>query len=160
MSWRALLFYFTAILITFTGVSCNSWKDVTVDEFEGFQMKKFSKDGIEGSINLKIGNPNKIGFSIYSSVTEVSVNGNKVGEADLTNSVHIDANCSKTYAINFICKFDKNNGKDGLGLNNLLAIALSRQAEIKMKGELLAGKFIWRKRIPFEFSKKIPLSLN
>ena len=140
--------------------SCNPWQEVTVTGLEGIEIKQVSKDGISGVLQVKINNPNKIGFNIYPSSVLTSLNGMPVGSAQLDHSISVAAHAEKTYALAFHIAFEGTDGKPGLNMMTLLSLAFSPNSEIKFKGDLIAGKLFWKKSSHFEYAKKIPLSLH
>jgi len=121
---------------------------------EQARVIKMDKGEMDAEIDVKINNPNHFGFTIYKSELLVKLNSNSVGKAHLKKNIHISANSEQTYTF-------KINGKtDNLfsgGLMGLISIATSKNANIELSGNIYAGKFFYRKKIPIESTQRVPV---
>lgn len=134
--------------------SCQDFKDVTVTRINEFHVTKITAEGIEGQVSLNIKNPNSFGFNIYPSEFDVTFSGVNMGKAQLKQKTHIDANADKSYPFTINTSFKNVNLMD---ITKLLG-SIDNLGAIEVKGELRAGKFFYKKRIPVNLKDRIPLS--
>ncbi len=115
-----------------------------------------SQKGAELEIYATINNPNKRAFFIYPSVFDAAVNGINVGKARLDKKVKIKAKSQERYTFHIVSDFST------IGITELpkiMALALSRNVKVNLKGNLKAGKLLVKKSIPIDFTKDVPLHL-
>jgi len=144
------------LLVLFLG-SCSSWQDVTVTKVEQFHVLKLDPSGIVADLDLKIKNPNWLGFTIYDTDLDLKLNGNKVGKITLKDKVHINPHSEEAYTFVIASQFDKVLSGGG-GLMGLLSMAMTNSANIGVAGTLHAGKFLYRKKFKIDVSQKVPLT--
>jgi len=133
-------------------LSCKEFKEITVTNVDSFYMNKITTEQIEAEINVKINNPNNMGFSIYPSEFEVIFSGIRLGKARLNKRVHIDGKTEKVYTFKLHSKIADMNPLDALRLLNL-----DNLGKIEVKGELKAGKFWLKKKFPVNYTDKVKL---
>ena len=146
--FRVLIFF----LFIFLFNSCKELKEVEVTGVKSFRLTKVGQDGIEGEVILGIKNPNSVGFSIYPSDFDVVYSGIKMGKARLHKRVHIAGNSEKLYVFKLKTSLKDMNLMDVMGLMNG-----GKMGRIEAKGDLKAGKFYLKKRVPVNISEKIGL---
>lgn len=144
------------IFICLLTTSCGPWKEISVSTIEGVRLGKMDKDGIEAEIDVKINNPNNTSFTIYNSALEVKINDVSVGHPHLKKNVKIKANSNETYTFAVSGKVEKIFSGGG-GLFGLLAIAMNKSVNIKIKGDIKAGKFYYKRKFPIDDNQKVPL---
>ena len=140
------------ILISLIFISCKNYKEITVTNVDSFYLNKITTEKIEAELNVKINNPNTMGFSIYPSECEVVFSGIRLGKAKLNKRVHIDGKAEKVYTFKLNSKIADLNPLDALRLLNL-----DRLGNIEVKGELKAGKFYLKKKIPVNYTDKVKI---
>lgn len=150
------------ILLSILGItlfpSCNkSFKEVSFSGIENVKIKKMSQQGVEAEITAKIKNPNNVAFKIYPSIFDATLNGTNAGKALLTNKTKIKANSEETYSFTIKSDFSKLSLAD---MPNLLAMAMSRNAKIGLKGNLKVGRLFYKRSFPVELTKSVPLGTN
>lgn len=148
-------FKFITVIVLALLTSCTEWKDVKVSKIEQTRISKMDKDGIEAEIDVRINNPNKIGFKIYRSNVDVMMNDNSLGKGRLKKKIRIKPNTEETYTFVVAGKFD--NLLSGSGLSGLLSMATSKTANISIKGNIKAGKFFYKKKFPIDNKQRVPL---
>lgn len=148
-------FKFITVIVLALLTSCTEWKDVKVSKIEQTRISKMDKDGIEAEIDVRINNPNKIGFKIYRSNVDVLMNDNSLGKGRLKKKIRIKPNTEETYTFVVAGKFD--NLLSGSGLSGLLSMATSKTANISIKGNIKAGKFFYKKKFPIDNKQRVPL---
>lgn len=146
---------FITVIVLALLTSCTEWKDVKVSKIEQTRISKMDKDGIEAEIDVRINNPNKIGFKIYRSNVDVLMNDNSLGKGRLKKKIRIKPNTEETYTFVVAGKFD--NLLSGSGLSGLLSMATSKTANISIKGNIKAGKFFYKKKFPIDNKQRVPL---
>ncbi|MBS1638371.1 MAG: LEA type 2 family protein [Bacteroidetes bacterium] len=144
-----LFMFFCSLLIL---SSCKDLQEIQVNGVESFHVEKISTEGIEAEVKLKIKNPNSVGFSIYPSDFEVSYSGIRLGKARLHKRVHINANTESTYVFKLKSNFEHINLMDITKLLNTANHGL-----IELNGDLKAGKFFVKKRIPVNYRQKVDM---
>ncbi len=149
----SILFLILSLVIT----SCGPWKEISVSTIEGVRLGKMDKDGIEAEIDVKINNPNNTGFTIYNSELEVKMNDVSLGRPHLKKKVKIKANSNETYTFAVSGKVEKIFSGGG-GLFGLLAIAMNKSVNIKIKGDIKAGKFYYKRKFPIDDNQKVQLN--
>lgn len=152
---QSFLLYFGLFALLFFATSCTEWKDVTITKIENARIIKMDKDGLIAEIDVRINNPNKIGFKIYKSDLDVLLNNNSVGKAKIKHKIKIKAHAEETYTLAIAGKVD--NLLSGGGLLGLIATAASGNATINIKGSIKAGKFFYKKKFPIDNKQRVPL---
>jgi len=148
-------YLFALLIFVIFASSCGEWKDVQVTQIGQARIAKLDKDGIEAEIDVKINNPNKIGFAIFKSNVDVKMNGIAVGAAHLKKKVRIKANSEDTYTLVVAGSFDKL--LSGGNIFGLISMSMSRVMDINLKGDIKAGKFFYKKRFPIDKTQRVPL---
>lgn len=138
-------------LIFFT--SCKDFKELQVTGVKGFKVNKIDTKGIDADILLGVKNPNSIGFSVYRSEFDVVYNGINLGKARSSKRVHIDANADKTYSFNLKSDFKNINLMDIMKL-----VQGGGNGMVEVKGNLKAGKFYLKKKIPVDVKERAKLN--
>jgi LEA14-like dessication related protein len=146
---RALFIF---LVFLFFG-SCKDFKEAQVTGVKGFKLTKISKEGIEADVVLGIKNPNSIGFSVYPSEFDVTLNGMKMGKARLYKKVRIKPQEEKDYVFKLKSSFKDVNLLDATNL-----LSSKKRGQIELNGDLKAGKFYVKKRFPVNLKEKIDLS--
>ncbi len=147
---------YTLIILFFIALfssSCKDFDEITVVGIDGFHLNKFSMDGIDAEVNVKIKNPNAMAFTIYPSEFDVAFSGIRLGKANLNKRMHISSNSEKTYAFNL---------KSGFGNLNILDVTRllnsGNWGKVEVKGDLKVGKLFVKKKVPVDFSERINLT--
>jgi LEA14-like dessication related protein len=142
----------TAVLILCLFSSCRM-KQLEVTGVKGFQVNKIGMDGIDADLLLGLKNPNNYGFSVFKSEFDVSYSGVHIGKAKLQKKVRIKANADETYKFKLASDFKDVNLMDVVKLLN----GASFKNLIEIRGDLKAGKFLFRKKLPVDLKEKINL---
>lgn len=132
--------------------SCKEFKEIKVTSVEGFYMNKLTTEKIEAEIQLKIDNPNSVGFSIYPSEFEIIFSGIRLGKARLNKRVHLNANTEKVYAFKLNSNLSDLNPLDVLRLLNV-----ENLGKIEVRGDLKTGKFYFKKKYPINYTDRVKL---
>ena len=140
------------ILLSLFFLSCKEFKEITINNVDSFYMNKITTERIEAEVNVKINNPNSMGFSIYPSEFDVIFSGIRLGKAKLSKRVHINGKTEKIYAFKLSTKISDLNTLDVMRLFNI-----SNIGNIEAKGELKVGKFYMKKKFPINYKDRIQL---
>jgi LEA14-like dessication related protein len=147
-----LLFIFISSIFF---ASCGGFEEVQFSGVDKVEIIKLSQQGAEAEITAKIKNPNSTSFTIYKSDLNVSLNGLDAGVAHLTDNVKIKSNSEELYTFKVKSDFSSLSLAD---LPQLISIATSKNVKVGLKGNLLVGKFFYKRSVPVEVSENVPLS--
>ncbi len=135
--------------------ACKDLQQVNVTNVDSFTFSKVSMKEIEGELQLKIKNPNSVGFSIYPSEFDIIYGDISLGKAKLHKRVHIGANTEKSYT------FKLKTNPENLNVFDILKLVNSAgSGTIQLKGDLKVGKLLVRKKYPVNYKDKIDLLNN
>jgi LEA14-like dessication related protein len=146
-----LLLTISSVLFT----SCSDFEEVQFSGIENVQVTKLSQQGAEAEITAKIKNPNSTSFTVYKSDLNVTLNGLDAGIAHLTDNVKIKSNSEESYTFKIKSDFSSLSLTD---LPQLISIATSKNVKVGLKGNLLVGKFFYKRSVPVELTQNVPLS--
>jgi LEA14-like dessication related protein len=142
---------FVIFIIFFVG--CKDYQQVVCTGVKGFNINKINQQGLDANVILGIKNPNQTSFSIYKSEFEIKYGGLNLGKAVLAKKVHINANTEEAYSFNL-----KSNLKD-VNLIEVMGLLLNGgKGMMEVKGDIVAGKFFFKKRFPVNVSERIKLN--
>lgn len=137
-------------LISF--LSCTSFREPQCTGVKDFKVNKVDMQGISADITLGIHNPNPVGFSVYRSKFDVFYDGVLLGKAKSKRRVHIKPNADKDYAFTINGSFKDMNMMDVMKL-----VGKGGRGDLKVIGDIKAGKFFIRKRFPIEEKQRVGL---
>lgn len=145
------------ILFTFCFAACSSCtdiKEVTFSGIENVQIISISTKGAEAEITAKIKNPNSMGFTVYKSDMDVTLNGINTGKAYLTDNVKIKRNSEESYTFKIKSDFSNLSLTD---FPSLLAIATSKNIKVGLKGNIKVGNLFVKRTFPVDVSEDVPI---
>ncbi len=137
--------------------SCGDFQEVTFSGIEKMRMIKLSQNGAEAEITARIKNPNSTSFTIYKSEMDVTINGLNVGKAHLAKNVKIRKFSEDLYTFDIKSDFSNLSIAD---TPKIIAMAMSKNVKIGLKGNLHAGKFYVKKDFPVDMTQSVPLNLS
>lgn len=149
---KKTLFYLL-ILFSLSFTSCRELKEVSFNGVESAKIVSATPKGLEALIAVKIKNDNKIGFKVYKSGFDVTVNGVNLGKMYISEKIKIKANSEKTYTFKLKSDFANQN----ISLPQLMSLATSKSLKINIKGELKGGALFYKKRFPIAITETVPL---
>ena len=152
---KSTLLVFTFITILFA--SCGDFQEVTFSGIEKMQLIKLSQKGVEADITAKIKNPNKQSFTIYKSDMDVTISGVNAGKAHLANNVKIRGNSEDSYTFKVKSDFSGLSMED---IPKVIAMAMSRNVKIGIKGNLRVGKLFVKRNFPVDMTQSVPLNFT
>jgi LEA14-like dessication related protein len=137
------------ISVTLFLSSCiTEFKEISVNNINGFKLTKIDAKSLEGEVNVSINNPNSKSFKIYRSKATIFVGGSKLGEARIVKKVKIAAN--STIDNTFVLHGDFKE----LNLGTIANITLGRPL-VEIKGYIKAGKWFYKKKFPIDQKQKL-----
>ncbi|HXC03915.1 MAG TPA: LEA type 2 family protein [Bacteroidia bacterium] len=150
--------YFGSLLLGFSLIlsSCK-YQEVTLGQISGLKVNKITKEGVEMEIGMKINNPNSYGFTVFPSSFQVKLSGTDMGTARLNHRVHIKAHSDEIHT--FVVKTSYNQLMQG-GLPGMIGLFSQKNAQLEIKGNLKAGKFLFRKKIPIDRKQNTRMENN
>ena len=149
---KKIFFFF---LISLSLFSCKEIQPVVISGIENPHMKNISKEGIEFDFGMRIKNPNGVGVTVFPTAFEVQMNGVEISKVRLDKKVHIKANSDEVAMFHIKSDFKKISLEN---ITGMLSIALSKHADLSVKGDIKVGKWFYKKRFPVDLKKNIPLS--
>jgi LEA14-like dessication related protein len=141
------------LILPFFLFACRDFREVQVSGIKGFKVNKISTEGINGDLQLTLRNPNNFSFTLYKSGFDVRYSGIYLGKALLAKKVKIKANAEETYSFNLQSDFKNVTLLEVLKLLN----GASFKNSLEVKGDLMAGKFYLKKKIPVDLKEKLSL---
>ena len=142
------------IVCSFALSSCKKFEDITVTKIEDVKVISFNQQGVEAIITAIIKNPNKVGFTIYKSEMDATIEGMDVGKTSLAEKVKIKAKSETAHDFHIKSNFSKLSVTD---LPKIIAIAMSKEVNVGLKGKLKVGKFYVKYAVPVDIKKTVPL---
>ena len=148
---RYMCFYSRVLVLCMAIVMCScvgEFKEISLNNINGFKLTKVDTKSIEGEINVSINNPNNKSFKIYKSKTSFIVAGAKLGEARIMKKVKIAANSSvdNTFVLHGDFK--------ALNLGTIANITMGKPL-VEIKGYIKAGKWFYKKKFPIDQKQKL-----
>ncbi len=150
---RRFLPFFLVGLI-FLCNSCSQYKNVNVSGIQDLRILQLSEKGIEVEIGVKIENPNSFAFNIYRSSFDIKLNNESVGEAKLDKKVRVKAHSNDIHYFHVSADFSH---LSAATVVNLLTVALKRSVPVSLKGEIKAGKFFHKEKIPIDVTQRVDI---
>jgi len=145
---RILLFFLGVGMLTM--FSCKPIQEAQYTGVKDFKINSVNLKGIDANMVIGIKNPNNFSFSVYRSEFDVSLFGVHIGKAKLKRRVKIRGNTEKSYTFNIKSSFKDVNPADLMKL-----MAGGNFGTIHVKGNIKAGKFYLRKKIPVDMKEKL-----
>ena len=155
LSLKKYLFLLLVVGCTFFTSCVSDFEEVRFSGIENVQVTKLSQQGAEAEITARIKNPNSTSFTVYKSDLDVTLNGLNAGVAHLTDNVKIKSNSEEAYTFKIKSDFSSLSLTD---LPQLISIATSKNVKVGLKGNLLVGKFFYKRSVPVELNENVPLS--
>jgi LEA14-like dessication related protein len=158
LSSTSRVFLRLGILFSFVMLlgSC-SYQGVTLSQITGVKVKKITNQGVEMEIGMKIDNPNSYGFNVYRSSFQIKLNGTDLGKARLAKREHVKAHSNDVHTFLVTTSFDQL--LKG-GLPEVIGMFSRKNSELEIKGNLKAGKFLLRKKIPIDRKQNTKMENN
>lgn len=147
------MFRYLNILAVCLLCSCGNLQELQLAGVKGFTVNQISTAGIDGDLLLTIRNPNRMAFTVFPSEFGITYSGVDLGKAKLTKKVRIRRNTEETYTFNVKSDFQNINLSDVMKILQ----GSSFKSELGVKGELKAGRFLYRRKVPVDFKEKISL---
>lgn len=104
-------------------------------------------------LDVPIKNENKIGFRVKTKNIKISLNGKEMATASVINRVKIKKDTTLTYPILVELVLGKKFSFTKLGLK----LMFNPRMKIGIEGVAKGKKFIFGKKVPFKFEKKVNL---
>jgi LEA14-like dessication related protein len=113
---------------------------------------KKNDTGFEMTFDLAMHNPNNWSLRLSELQTEVTIDKLPLGKAQLMQNVRLTRNSDFSLPINASASIGDLINLSGIGLNLLLG---KQTATATIKGQMTLKKFIFRKKVQFEYKEKI-----
>jgi LEA14-like dessication related protein len=145
---KNIVVYFLAILFL---SSCFTIKPVEFKRTENITTNR-SDTAFEMTFDLAMYNPNNVSIRLSKLETEVTIDNLPLGKAGLSESVRLTRNSDFTLPVSARASLVDLLNLSGIGLNLYLG---KQTATATIKGRMTLKKFIFRKKIQFEYKEMI-----
>ena len=146
---------FICFLLSIGLFSCGTIEPVTIGGVQNTNVKSLSMAGVDFSFDMKIKNPNKMSVIVFPTSFDSNVNGIDAGQVKLDKKVRIKAKSDDIATYNLNSDFSKLGMAE---LANIISMVSAKSAVVTLKGDVVVGKWYYKKRFPVEFKKTINLS--
>ncbi len=128
---------------------------IEIGRITGFKVDKLQKDFVKASFNIEIKNNTGRSFNVKLKKGKLRKNDDRLGDLKLQNKIHISNEQKSTVTLKVKVQFDEplNLMKEGAQ-----ALFSKKAPAYSFSGIIRVSKFIFVKKIPFEFSKQLNLS--
>lgn len=118
-------------------------------DISNFKFQDLNGNKLNFSFDVKIDNPNTLGFKIKNGKVDVSGNGTKLGTITLTDKIKVKRKSENTY--NVPLTLDLTNG----GLFQIIKLAAAGEVEVKLDGKVRGKVLGLGKSIDVHETKKV-----
>jgi LEA14-like dessication related protein len=140
-------------MIAFMTLSSCKIREVEIGKFDGISLKNIGKKNATIELMIPIKNTNSFGFTISKIKMNLTLNDKDIGKIEKVSRLHIPANSSQTYPIDFDVDLDKTAGN----ISSLALGLLKNRMGIKADGFVKVRKFIFAKKFPVNQNEAIKL---
>lgn len=142
--------FFYGLLITLFS-SCFTIKPVEFKKAENITTNR-TDSALILTFELAMHNPNNWSLRLSEVETEITIDQRPLGKATLTQSVKLKKNSDFMLPVSAKASFQDLIGFSALGINLFLG---KQSATAKINGNMVLRKFIFRKKVQFEYQEKI-----
>lgn len=128
--------------------SCSP-KMLTIESIEKPDLSKLSSPQSEITFNIRIKNPNALGFRLVKSTLDVNVNNIAAGFVGINKKLKIKANATTTVPVTL--KLD--NSK----LLTIGAMSLFSDPVLQLSGQIKARKFLFTKKYAVDYKESFSI---
>ncbi len=146
--------HFSVVLVLlFSFVGCHI-QPISIGKLEKARLVSFSAKEAEIELAVKINNPNFMGFTLYRSDIQLTVEGINLSTVQLEDRVRVIRKSDKLHVFKIKADLSKLSFTD---LPKALTIAQKRSANIALSGTLKAGNFFYRKKFPIDYKDRVDI---
>ena len=145
---KRIAFYF---LLSLFLSSCFTIRPVEFKKTENITTNR-SDTAFEMTFDLAMHNPNNVSIRLAKLETEVTIDNLPLGKANLSESVRLTRNSDFTLPVIAKASLVDLVNLSGIGLSLYLG---NQSATATIKGTMTLKKFIFRRKIQFEYKEKI-----
>ena len=129
------------LLVMFT--SCTFYEPELIGE-ESFKMEKLEGKEIRFTAGAKVKNDNWFAIKVKPSTLDLYVDGEYMGKVHLEKKVKMRAKKETMLEAPFVAELEAN------ALMKAMGIALKGDVQVRLKGKIKGGVFIFSKKIEFD----------
>lgn len=144
-AWLVLALAFVAL------TSCQ-YQEVEITEVRRFRIEKMAGDRVHFSFDVKLRNPNNYALKVSSTDLVCEINGRNLGQLYLDEAVKVPAGNNDFIPV-FSSVTTEGAAKNILPI--LLGSLFNRAVDIRLKGEIRGGTFIFPKTIAIDHSERV-----
>jgi LEA14-like dessication related protein len=137
--------------LVLTQVSCESYKEVSFNQFTGIRLVRMEGDNVILGIKASLDNPNAYDIKIKKSKFNLSVNGKHIGKTTLDNKITLKKNATDVYEFHFVV-----NKKELMSSAfKDIGLLFGKKPILKIEGKLKAGAFGVSKKFPVSHEQPV-----
>ncbi len=141
----------TSILLIFLLSSCFTIKPVEFIKAENMKTQK-TDSAFEMTFDLAMHNPNNWSLRLSDLETQVTIDDKPLGKAALSKVIRLKRNSDFSLPVNAKASLSDLVNLSGLGIGLLFG---NQTAVANIKGSMILKKFIFRRKVEFEYKEKI-----
>ena len=152
--WKAnqhAIVFVLGIVFTQLLTGCLSYKEVTFQGMEGYEIVKMDKDGMEAELKVKVRNPNGYNIKVKGSNIDLYIDNDRLGKVKVMNTIKLKKKSTQVYKIRLKSKFDQVGG-------SMLTMGKSMFGggmNVRTKGHVKASAFLISKKVPFDITERV-----
>lgn len=112
------------------GLHSCEFEEPDFSDVSNFKFQELNGDAIDFSFDVKVDNPNKLGFKIKNGKVDITGNGKALGTVTLDEKIKIKRKSANTYTVPLTLDLSKG------GLFNLIKLATAGEVELKLDGKV------------------------
>ncbi len=141
--------YIVAIGIIVSLLSSCKFYEPELRGGESFQMKKMDGKEVLFTAGAKVYNGNWFGVKVKPSTLDLYIDGDYMGKVHLLKKVKMRAKKETDLQAEFLAELEGN------ALVKSLGLALKGDVDVRLKGKIKGGVFIFSKKIDFDETRKM-----
>lgn len=150
---RFSIFLLMLVLLMVSGCE---FKDVKLENVQGFKINSIHDGHLKGTISLVLTNPNSFPITVKSGEFDIYSGQVKMGDAKLSKSFKIKSDVTDTYEV----ELEGSMGEMlAAGISGLAGLISGKKPQMTVKGEMKAGNLFYSKKFPVEITTEMPINL-
>lgn len=146
---------FLALLLLSAGLATGcKYQEVTFKGVNGVSVSRMDQRGVALNVDVTLENPNGFRIRVQDPDVDVYLNELYIGKARLDERIVLPPRSTGVYHVPLHASFD---GDGSNAMSALLIATLSGRGDLRVKGTVRAGTWLFRKKFPFEEKHTIDL---
>ncbi|HEY0976134.1 MAG TPA: LEA type 2 family protein [Flavobacteriales bacterium] len=141
------------LLVVLLATGC-TYQEVVFKGVNGASVSRLDQRGVALNLDVTLENPNGFRIKVQDPDVDVYLNELYIGKARLDERIVLPPRSTGIYHIPLHASFD-GDGSNAMGA--LLVATLSGRGDLRVKGTVRAGTWLFRRKFPFEERHTIDL---